>query len=104
MNNDYLRVNSKTDDENIAVSEFKNEKKEVVETNQQKITLMTLLNFNKANEIDGVKYVNLPKFKGLLTIFLINVFATFLLSFLSFLTSDVIILLFTATIASLITP
>ena len=61
MNNDYLRVNSKTDDENIAVSEFKNEKKQTVEENQQKITLMALLNFHKTSGVDGVKYVNLPK-------------------------------------------
>lgn len=105
MNNDYLRINSKTEDQNIAVSEFKNEIKNEEVEKPTNLNLFTLLSFSKSKSgFHKIKAENLPSFKGLLAILLIYAAATILLTFISFLTSDVTMLLFTAAFASLMFP
>ena len=47
MNNDYLRINSKTEDQDIAVSEFKNEIKTEESEQPTNLNLFTLLSFSK---------------------------------------------------------
>lgn len=105
MNNDYLRVNSKTEDKDIATSEFKNEKVDKKHEETKKLTLFTLLNFSRSQDsLDGIKVENMPNVKNLFAILILHFFATSMLAFISFLTSDVTVLMFTATIASLIFP
>ena len=105
MNNDYLRVNSKTEDKDIATSEFKNEKVDKKNDETKKLTLFTLLNFSRSQDaFDGIKVENMPNVKNLFAILILHLFATSMLAFISFLTSDVTVLMFTATISSLIFP
>ena len=105
MNNDYLRVNSKTEEPDISISEFKAEKKTAVKEEEQKVNLITLLNFSRSkSENAEIRAANLPNLKGLFTIFSISVFITLLLAFFAFFKSDVTILMFTATVASLVFP
>lgn len=105
MNNDYLRVNSKTKEADIAVSEFKNEEHIQSNKEEEKLNLIKLLNFSRANgSSSNIKVENLPKFKGLLAILLIHATVACVLAFISFLTSDVTVLLFTAAVASIMIP
>ena len=85
MNNDYLRINSKTDETDIAVSEFKNEVKTEESEQSTKLSLFTFLNFRKTkNGLSKIKVENLPNFKGLMAILLIYASATILLTFIHF--------------------
>lgn len=105
MNNDYLRVNSKTEDEDIVVSEFKNDSEVVEEEKEKPINLITLLNFsrNGGGSLD-LKNGNLPNLRGVLAVLLICAISVVVFSFISFLTYDPTVLLFTAMLASLIFP
>lgn len=104
MNNDYLRVSSKTEDEDIIVSELKNEVKDEKET-EKPINLITLLNFsrNGSGNLD-FKTENLPNLRGVLTVLIICAISVIVFSFISFLSYDPTVLLFTAMLASLIFP
>ena len=105
MNNDYLRVNSKTEQSDIAISEFKNQEKAQQKEEPTKLNLLTLLNFSRSKASDfNINSEKLPKFKGLIAILLIHLALSCLLSFISFLTSDVTILLFTSIVASMMLP
>ena len=105
MNNEYLRVNSKTDEQDIAVSEFKNEKKVEAKDSSPTLNLITLLNFSRSKSgISKLKTENLPNFKGLLSILLIHASVACVLTFISFVTSDVTVLLFTAAVVSVMFP
>lgn len=68
MNNDYLRVNSKSDDAEIVDSEFDVAKPEIV-PEKKKVTFMTILFSGKKSRADGIS-VDLPSFKGGFTVFL----------------------------------
>ena len=105
MNNDYLRVNSKSEQSDIATSEFKNEEDVSSKKATPKLNLITLLNFSRDKMKNGeITAENVPNLKGLIAILLIHATVTCMLAFISFLTSDVTVLLFTATVASLILP
>ena len=69
------------------------------------LSLFTFLNFRKTkSSLTGIKSQNLPSFKGLIAILLIYAAATILLTFISFLSSDVTMLLFAAAVASMMFP
>ena len=105
MNNDYLRINSKTEENDIVISEFKNEIKSEEKEQSSTFSLFSFFKFGKSTHgISKIKAENLPSFKGLWAILLIYASATILLTFISFITSDVTMLLFTAALASLMFP
>lgn len=68
MNNDYLRVNSKSDDPEIVDSEFDVEEPKLV-PEKKKVTFMTIL-FSSKRAMKGGITVDLPSFKGGFTVFL----------------------------------
>ena len=105
MNNDYLRVNSKTDEEDIVTSEFKNESEDKKDESEKPINLITLLNFSRKGQ-GGLdfKNENLPNLRGVLTIFLICAISVLIFLFICYLSLDSTVLIFTATLASLIFP
>ncbi len=105
MNNDYLRINSKTEESDIVISEYKNEIKAKDTEPTSPPSLFSFLSFTKSKSgISKIKAKNLPSFKGIWAILLMYASATILLTFISFLTSDVTMLLFTAAVASMMFP
>ncbi len=105
MNNDYLRVNSKTEDSDVAVSEFKNEEQVNSAEQSSKLNLITLLNFSRTKSGNlNINSERIPKFKGLIAILLIQAALACLLTFASSLASDVTILIFASVIASMMIP
>ena len=68
MNNDYLRVNSKSDDPEIVDSEFDVEEPKLV-PEKKKVTFMTIL-FSGKRAMKGGITVDLSSFKGGFTVFL----------------------------------
>lgn len=105
MNNDYLRVNSKEDESEIATSEFSN-KKAVDETEvPKKLTLATLLNFSRSKQFkEEMRAENMPNIRNISFIFFLHIFVVVVLTLISFLTNDVTVLMFNVAIASLLVP
>ena len=69
MNNDYLRLNSKSDDEEIVTSEFDVEQEKVEKPAEKKLTVWSILFYGRKKH--GQKSgVDLPTFKGCFTVFL----------------------------------
>ncbi|MBQ7374300.1 MAG: hypothetical protein IJW64_07070 [Clostridia bacterium] len=105
MNNDYLRVNSKIDEQEIATSEFNNKKKVNTDDVPKKLTLASLLNFSRSKQIkDEMKAENMPNIRNILFIFFIQVFVVIVLILISLLTNDVTVLMFNVAIASMVFP
>ena len=105
MNNDYLRVNSKTEDSDVAVSEFKNEEQGNSAEQSSKLNLITLLNFSRTKSGNlNINSERIPKFKGLIAILLIQAALACLLTFAASLASDVTILIFASVVASMMIP
>ena len=79
MNNDYLRLNSKSDDEEIVTSEFDVAQEKVEKPAEKKLTVWSILFYGRKKH--GQKSgVDLPTFKGFFTVFLaISFIAVFLL-------------------------
>lgn len=106
MNNDYLRVNSKTNDEDIAVGEFK---AEVVHNNKKnnnkKVTLLTLLNYSRKNDpSSSMQMINTPNLRSNFNIFITLGFVALVLCFIAFLRSDITMLIFASAISSFVFP
>lgn len=106
MNNDYLRVNSKNDDEDIVVGEYIHEiKEETANKQEKKVTLLSLLSFSrKTNVTYTAKTLQTPNIKGVFTVLFIHLAIAFALCFFSALTSNIVLLIFTSAVASLIFP
>ena len=79
MDNDYLRLNSKSDDEEIVTSEFDVEQENIEKPTEKKLTVWSILFYGRKKH--GQKSgVALPTFKGCFTVFLaISLIAVFIL-------------------------
>lgn len=105
MNDDFLRVNSKVDDNNIAKSEFLNKQDKISGDEPKKLTLATLLNFSrsKQNKIE-MRAENMPNIRNIIFIFFMHLSVICILTLISFLKTDVTVLMFNTAIASLLVP
>lgn len=106
MNNDYLRVNSKSSDEDIAVGEFKAEAvQNNTKKNNKKVTLLTLLNYSrKYDPSSSIQTLNTPNLRSNFNIFMSLGFVAVILCFIAFLRSDITMLIFASAISSFIFP
>ena len=105
MNNDYLRVNSKNEQQDIVVGEFKNQtEKQTNEVKEKKVTLLTLLNFSPTPNTPYTYTLKTPNIKGVFSILFLLAFVVCSLCFVSYLTQDVILLIFTASVAAITFP
>lgn len=79
MDNDYLRLNSKSDDDEIVTSEFDIEREQIEKPQEKKLTVWSILFYGRKKQ--GQKSgVDLPTFKGCFTVFLaISFIAVFIL-------------------------
>ena len=106
MNNDYLRVNSKSNDKDIIVGEFKNKPQQQKELQaEKKVTLLTLLSFSrKTSPSYTAQTLRTPNIKGVFSLLFLNAFFSFALCLISFFTTNVILLVFSSAVASLVFP
>lgn len=103
MDNDYLRVNSKSDDEEIVTSEYDITKEEVVVEEQKKLTVMGIL-FSGRKKHGKPLSVPLPTFKGSFTVFLIMSFVAVFLLFIALITKTAEYFIIDALIISVLFP
>lgn len=103
MNNDYLRLNSKTDDEEIVTSEFDVEQEKVEKPAEKKLTVWSILFYGRKKH--GQKSgVDLPTFKGCFTVFLAISFIAVFLLFIALINKNTEFLIVDAFILAILFP
>lgn len=104
MDNDYLRLNSKSDDAEIVTSEFDVKKEQVKPETQKKLTVMTILFSGRKKHGQNVRSVPLPTFKGSFTAFLAIAFLAVFVLFIAIITKTTEWFIFDALLIALAIP
>lgn len=103
MDNDYLRVNSKSDDEEIVTEEYDITKEQIHVEEQKKLTVMGIL-FSGKKKHGKTLSVPLPTFKGSFTVFLIISFVAVFLLFIALITKTAEYFIIDALLISVLFP
>ena len=103
MDNDYLRVNSKSDDEEIVTEEYDITKEQIHVEEQKKLTVMGIL-FSGKKKHGKALSVPLPTFKGSFTVFLIVSFVAVFLLFIALVTKTAEFFIIDALLISVLFP
>lgn len=104
MDNDYLRVNSKSDDAEIVTSEFDVKKKQVKTEGPKKLTVMSILFSGRKKHGQNLRSVPLPTFKGSFTAFLALSFLAVFVLFIAIITKTTELFIFDALLIALMIP
>ena len=105
MKNDFLRVNSKTDNDEIVIGEFSSKPIEKENIKEKTVSIFSLFSSNKDNDyVLEITNKKMPSVRSVFTLLIIHSLASLLLCLVAFLTSDISTLMFSAMISSLILP
>lgn len=104
MDNDYLRVNSKSDDAEIVTSEYDVTKETVKTEEQSKLTVMSILFSGKRKHGQMSASVQLPTFKGSFTVFIVLSFIAVFILFIALISKKAELFIFDAFLISLLFP
>lgn len=104
MDNDYLRVNSKSDDAEIVTSEYDVTKETTKTEEQSKLTVMSILFSGKKKHGRLSSSVQLPTFKGAFTIFIVLSFISVFVLFIALISKTAELFIFDAFLISLLFP
>ena len=103
MNNDYLRVNSKDEEEGICTDTFEAKEEPVVEEKQNKPTLFSVLGIHRKGGMLS-ENMKVPDIRDAFPVLLIAVFLNLFLFFVAQMTMNTMLLLIMALTSSLILP
>ncbi len=104
MDNDYLRVNSKSDDKEIVTSEYDVSKEQVVKEEEKKLTVLSILFSGRKKHGQKTRSVRLPTFKDSFTVFLAVAFVAVFVLFIGIITKKAELFIFDSILISLMIP
>ncbi len=104
MNNDYLRINSQDDDQEIVLSECDVKKSDAKKKEEKPVTVANILFSGKKKKSGEFLIGSLPSFKGGFNVFLAMMLISCVLLFIAIITRQTILFILDSLLTALILP